>query len=655
MKNRIGLLLLVCIITTSSFAQKNNNRAPEATAVEDTLSFWDIPHLKEAFITTFPEQRNDGTAVGKLNIANVNKDKIIKLAQEIGNDLHGNYDALLISHNDKLVFESYFKKGRVNLPHGQASATKGYTSIILGRAIQLGYLTMEDLDKPLVSFLKDLDPSKFVAGAEHITLHKALTMQGGLGINEEEWKIIKKDSARLKGQGLVQTLLEHSAPITPESQTYLYGNFNPIMVMTVIDAVTPKGAEHFIKTEVLDPLGITDYKWETYINGLPVAGSMVRMRSRDMLKWGSLVHHNGKWNGQQFISEAYLKKATSGLVNPNIDWMPKAYRYGYYWYQIYIPVGDKNYNATLAWGGGGQRVIVIAELGLTIVISGHDREDQIMPLISEIIVPAFVNNPQDNYPPLKDRYLGQKPPGAVPELFAPDIIKSDFREAEAAFSPDLKEFYFRRRGGAYEKNTLFVIKYENKRWIESKVPSYAGEPFVSLDGETLFLGKKYRERTNLGWGEVKDVKSMFNAKDFGIMRLTASRKGTYVFDDYKNDDVIRISTIKNGIRQEPKMLGEQINTGKWTAHPFIAPDESYLIWDSEREGGYGDNDLYISFRQKDGSWSNAINLGDKINTKHAEAFGSISPDGKYFFFHRSYGGDTGDIFWVDAKIIEDLR
>ena len=113
--------------------------------------------------------------------------------------------------------------------------------------------------------------------------------------------------------------------------------------------------------------------------------------------------------------------------------------------------------------------------------------------------------------------------------------------------------------------------------------------------------------------------------------------------------------IKNGVREEPKLLGKEINTGKWTAHPFISPAESYLIWDSERDEGHGDNDLYMSYKQNDGSWGPAINLGDKINTEFDEAYGSVSPDGKYFFFHRSYGGGTGDIFWVDAKIIFALR
>ena len=61
---------------------------------------------------------------------------------------------------------------------------------------------------------------------------------------------------------------------------------------------------------------------------------------------------------------------------------------------------------------------------------------------------------------------------------------------------------------------------------------------------------------------------MFDREDWGIMRLSSSVKGTYVFDDYKNNDVIRISTIKNGKRQEPTLLNKNINSGKWTAHPL---------------------------------------------------------------------------------------
>ncbi|MEE9363558.1 MAG: serine hydrolase [Cellulophaga sp.] len=354
------------------------------------VSFWDIPHLNNAFINTTPEDRKDGISVDTLAVNSNDRNAILKLSQEIFDGEHGNYDALLISHKNKLVFESYYKKGRINLPHGQASAVKAYTSLVLGRAIQMGYLSIEDLNKPLISFLKDVNPEKITKGAEKITLHKALTMHGGLNIDGDKWKEIEKDTVRLRGQGLVQTLLEQSGPITSESQTYLYGNFNPMLVMTVIDAVVPGTAENFIKTELLDKLGITEYKWSTHISGLPEAGWRASIMSRDMIKLGNLVLDKGKLNGEQLISAEYLAKATSGIVKPTQDWMPKDYRYGYFWYQTLVKIGHKSYDTAFAWGGGGQRVIVIEELDLTIVISGHDSEDEIMTQISEIIIPAFV-------------------------------------------------------------------------------------------------------------------------------------------------------------------------------------------------------------------------------------------------------------------------
>jgi len=394
LKSLITVVLLsgfCCLVTAQNTAdvKETVRLAPEATDTEATLSFRDIPVLKKAFINATPTDRKDGILVSKLGADGRNKEMIVKLAQEIAESKYGNYDSLLIAHKGKLLFESYFLRGRINLAHFQASAVKAYTSLALGRAIQMGYLTMADLNKPLVSFLKDLNPSKFVDGAEKITLHKALTMHGGLSVSDEKWKELEKNSEPLQGQGLIQTLLENSGPITEQSQVYKYGNHNPMLVMTVIDAVVPGTAKDFIKNEILDKLDITNYSWDTHVSGLPQAGWMVSMTSRDMLKLGSVVLNKGIWNGEQLISANYLAKATSGIVKPTQDWMPANYRYGYFWYQTPIKTGDKSYNATFAWGGGDQRIIVVDELDLTIVITGHDREEKLMAQISNAVLPVF--------------------------------------------------------------------------------------------------------------------------------------------------------------------------------------------------------------------------------------------------------------------------
>lgn len=269
------------------------------------------------------------------------------------------------------------------------------------------------------------------------------------------------------------------------------------------------------------------------------------------------------------------------------------------------------------------------------------------------------NQPQGDVPEIKEPYLGQKPPGTTPEVFAPGIVSTEHYEYGGVFTPDLKEFYLIKNGGKYEQSSFVVFQYNDNQWRESVVSPRAGQPFVSPDGKTMHLGRRYMERTGTGWSEVKELEAPFN--DIPIMRLTASANGAYFFDTFdreKLDFPIRYSRQIDGKYEEPKILGKEINTGTYVNHPFIAPDESYLIWDAKREGGYGDSDIYISFRQHDGSWGDAINLGDKVNTSAWEASASVTPDGKYLFFNRNMGSanyENVDVFWVDAKILEELR
>jgi len=264
-----------------------------------------------------------------------------------------------------------------------------------------------------------------------------------------------------------------------------------------------------------------------------------------------------------------------------------------------------------------------------------------------------------SYLDLEGPYLGQKPPGLIPEPFAPGIVTTENWEWSGAFTPDLKEFYFIREVGEVEENKkmkFVVFQNKNNRWQESVISARVGQPYISPDGKTMHLGKRYMERTEAGWSEIKSLGAPF--EEIQIMRLTTSSKKTYVFDEVgmpDGDGVIRYSRLIHGKREEPRAFGKEINTERMNAHPFIAPDESYLIWDGKRDSGYGSSDIYISFRQQDGSWGEAINLGDKVNTDGWEAGASVTPDGKYILFNRSIGDGNVDIYWVDAKIIDTLR
>jgi hypothetical protein len=206
---------------------------------------------------------------------------------------------------------------------------------------------------------------------------------------------------------------------------------------------------------------------------------------------------------------------------------------------------------------------------------------------------------QDEFPVLEGPYMGQKPPGMVAEPFAPGIISKDGWELDGVFAPGMKEFYFaldRATDAKGYKPRVVGFRQQNNIWKKYIEFPRTGEIVFSPEGNRMHMAKKYMDRTGDGWSEPKKLGPMFDRKDFGIMRLSVSAKDSYVFDDYMSSKM-RISMLKNGKRQAPTFLNEDINSGKWTAHPFIAPDESYLIWDSERAGGSGETDLYISYRQ----------------------------------------------------------
>jgi hypothetical protein len=108
------------------------------------------------------------------------------------------------------------------------------------------------------------------------------------------------------------------------------------------------------------------------------------------------------------------------------------------------------------------------------------------------------------------------------------------------------------------------------------------------------------------------------------------------------------------------MLSFGINTIGYEDGPYISPDEDYLIFESTRpEGIEGSHDLYITFKDNAGAWKTPINMGPKINSAGMERFPRVSPDGKYLFFasnrDQSQGKVGFDIYWIDAKVIQELR
>ena len=386
-----------------------DNLSPRATPNEAKImhwsmpgikrNFWHIPLLATPWIDINPDNLNDGIAVGKLGADGGDVNAMMALAEEIENRQHNELDSLLVAHKGMLLFESYFARGRIDLPHPQSSNTKAFTALALGRAIELGYLTNADLDKPIVSFLKGLDPTKFAKGVDRITLQDALDMNSGMRISEENIAKYGADDSLYSGINLVQAYLEDTAPIADSSRQFDYMGGNPIMIMQVLDTLVPGGAEAFIKTELFAKLGITDYRWRNDESGLPMADTGSSLMARDMLKVGTLVINNGRINGEQLVNEAFVKQLKQSNLNLAPEQVDGFYSgnnlinpgYTNYWWPLDMTVGDNAYRVTAATGAGGVAIVVIDELDLVIVATGHSRQ-AFLQMMATKILPEFIES-----------------------------------------------------------------------------------------------------------------------------------------------------------------------------------------------------------------------------------------------------------------------
>ncbi|MCP4728404.1 MAG: hypothetical protein GY863_25430 [bacterium] len=270
---------------------------------------------------------------------------------------------------------------------------------------------------------------------------------------------------------------------------------------------------------------------------------------------------------------------------------------------------------------------------------------------------------QENPTVVKGPYLGQKPPGDEPEVFAAEefIVSS---HSAPAFSPvGNYVFWSSKRDFSKQGYEILYMKADNGIWSKPEYLCKGYNPFLSVNGENIYyvargiMGArdiKTRKKTGTGWSGDDDMGSPFDSKKM-MWNPSISANGTVYFcmfkDDYRNYEEYNIfrSEIINNKYSAPEKLCEEIN-GQGATSPYIAPDESYLIFGSSRSGGYGDEDLYISYQKSDGDWTDPVNLGKRINTSGFEDYPRVSPDGRYMFFLR-----RANIYWVNTDFIEKLK
>lgn len=307
-------------------------------------------------------------------------------------------------------------------------------------------------------------------------------------------------------------------------------------------------------------------------------------------------------------------------------------------------------------------------------------------------------------------YLDQDPPGMKPELFAPELLSLGFLETNISFTPDGMSFSYtvitggdqilREPKGPFGKLFILHSFVDNGHWTEPVEFSFlthrmARYPNFSPDGRKLFFNSRpertgppdtlatdmwYVEKRGRGWTEPREVRfhGEFSGKRVGVYPTVAANGNLYfaIFADGRRG-VLHMSKYENGKYLAPRSLQAELqNHGN---HPCISPDESFILFDWEHpDENYGTNDILISFRDENGKWEKAQNLGALVNTPYNDWRPFLSFDGKYLFFssNRIDSPELGDqpvslsdlrqsvevpadgyqhLYWVDARVIEEAK
>lgn len=327
-------------------------------------------------------------------------------------------------------------------------------------------------------------------------------------------------------------------------------------------------------------------------------------------------------------------------------------------------------------------------------------------LFSFIICLLFLTacQSESQFSDLKGKYFGQPAPGDSAQLFAPGIVSTGANEMNICFSPAGDEMFYFVTGPAFEPRAVLTSKILNGTWTEPlELPFFDKErtdsyPFITPDGKKLFFnssrpyegmevteGRRHHEiwyvETNNGqWGVPQKIDFGGEYKGFGTFPSVAANGNMY-FNATIDRDVsdIYYSKYENGRYSTPERLSDNVNSDNRDFHPYIAPDESYILFDSNRdEDSKGHQDIFISFRSDSGEWGKAINIGDKVNTANSELRPYVTFDGKYLFFIsmrtiqnefpdnpmtyeqvgeliNSPGNGLQDIYWIEADFINELK
>jgi CubicO group peptidase (beta-lactamase class C family) len=332
---------------------------------------------------TKPVDYSDHLSCGTLEEVGIDPSQIDALMNKILTSQIPNIHSILILKDSKLVLEEYFYGYSVNKTHRIHSVTKSITSALCGIAVEKNPgLTIEE---PVWKYFADRNDSKWITDKYDIKVKHLLSMSAGL-----DWKSLtlnesNDDMDMYKTDDYYGYLLNKNQKFQPGSN-FCYNNGLSLMLGHIIEKSSGTRADSFSIEHLFDPLKITSYSWDIDQNGIIRMDGGLKVRPRDMIKFGLLYVNNGKWNGSQILSEDWIQSSTSLKIDLNDR------GYAYHWWTMDYRINGKTYKTYYALGHGEQAIIIVPDSKLVLVITAGNYfqvEQRPFEIMSQYILPSL--------------------------------------------------------------------------------------------------------------------------------------------------------------------------------------------------------------------------------------------------------------------------
>lgn len=283
--------------------------------------------------------------------------------------------SVLIVSNGKLVLEEYFNGTSIDQPHDLRSATKSIRSLLLGIAIDKGFIG--SIDDSIFKYLEEQPKKNLDKRKEEITIRHLVTMSTGIDCNDWDKKSAGQEDKVYKKQDWIQYTLD--LPIINEpGEISTYCSMGVVLLAEIIEQASGMSIDKFADKYLFEPMRITNYTWGHTSNKEVIsAGKRLYLTSRDFAKIGQLVLDKGKWNGKQIVSSDWVELSTTSSVEIT------GIKYGFLWWSISFTDGENDVPSIVATGNGGQYLMIYPTLNLLAVFTGgaYNSEEDKLPFM----------------------------------------------------------------------------------------------------------------------------------------------------------------------------------------------------------------------------------------------------------------------------------